>query len=309
MPLKQPLREMRVSRIKDPEGNDTIDSFYSGFKFGFQTRDMYKVVRQAWAPAFLDWKNKFPESPTPYIADAFLMVTQAWYVRGNGFVNTVWKEDWPIVQKLLIEARANLEQNKEIASRDPYYYKLMGDIGRNLGEDWNAYISRFEEGFAKFPKHTGLRISTSISLLPQWGGSEEAFQNWADISARETAAQSGSAMYAQLFRKFNYPRINQFFADAGHRAKMRKGLEDWLKYYPSTATVLKLRFIACWLRDAELVLKLQALFREFEDGSDPWKGENAAKQCDWADKPKGDPFYKKPPRPGSGDSPRKITSP
>lgn len=300
-------KEYRDGRKRFPSGGWYIYVFYTGFHLAFDDRETLPRARALWNAAFEEWKKAYPQSPTPYIANAVTLEREAWAIRGGGYASQVWAEDMEKFTSTLREARKSLVSHKKIASTDPYYYALMADIGVPLGEPKKEFFGRLAEGLKRTPDYIGYYYRAARYLSPSWGGDAREFVAWADHAAKVTSAST----YAGIFHDYRGEDFAKYlmFADADHREKLKRGMADAMERYPTLSVRRDMMHLACLMRDPEEVDKNFVAWRKMHRPSAPVEGTNPAEFCQW-NKPRrnagNDPAVLPPPPAEQNTAPQKA---
>ena len=294
-----------------PSGSPKLNAFYSGFGKSFTRKEYLAPMRTMWAQAYADWVKAYPNSPTPHIANAQTLHSEAWTYRGIGFARDVWGEDMKVFSQREKVAKIALLQHKAVASNDPYFYLLAAAIGRSVGEPRKEYFGRLEEGIKKHPDYNSIHYEAAIYLSPNWGGSAREFVAWADRSAARAKSIDGRAMYVRMY----YEHRGEDFAkelmatSESHREKIRQGITANLAHYPTWTNVVKMLSMACALRDAKEAEKIHVVWRKLDNGNLPPEVSDVAKYCRWPAERVVDPAVKMPPAPGADPGVQKAKAP
>ena len=86
--------EYRTKRSTTSDGTWHMLVFYQGLRMAFEGRNADEPVFAAWNDTFKAWTSANPNSPTPYVQNGWVLVRQAWEIRGNKVASEVWPEDW-----------------------------------------------------------------------------------------------------------------------------------------------------------------------------------------------------------------------
>ena len=199
------------------------------------------------------WIADFPESPTPHLAYATMLLKHGTAYRGNGFAKTVKPENWKPFQKLIEQARRYLEKAKNIASRDPQWYTLMAEVAVYQGWPEKQFAFLLAEAFEKQPLYYDTYFWAVRYYSPRWYGSVAAIETFARNALKRTRAQEGYAMYTRIYWAASQVEFNEtlFRESQVNWQKMKRGIDDILNKYPDNWNLNNLAKFACLAKDKE----------------------------------------------------------
>lgn len=248
--LEKLADEHRTRKTRLPSGKWMLETYYSTFEFLLGQPLEAEANFEHWTEIWKKWRVAYPKSPTPIIAHARMLVQLAWSIRGNSYAHKVWKADMDRFEQELKRARDLLEQHRAIASQDPEWYAVMGDIYRGAGLPLADLVALVKEGVEKEPGYYRTYTRVMWHLTPKWGGSAQKLQNWARIAIDETQATDGRSIYARFYLALlgdaQFLRQSEVDMDL-----LKKAADDLIERYPSLGNYEALRDLACELSDAE----------------------------------------------------------
>lgn len=126
--LKRLANEYRAAKTRTSSGLWYLTLFYGGFYRVASSSIQDEAYWQRILAKSTAWIDQYPNSPTPHLVHANMLLQYAWKFRGDGYASTVSKEAWQPFRDHVEEARQYLEKYKTIADADPYWYRLMADV-------------------------------------------------------------------------------------------------------------------------------------------------------------------------------------
>src|SRR5581483_4451843 len=103
--LEKTAEEYRSNKSRTPIGGWSLSSFYESFmpsRTGDRDKDDQALTASELKTQ--QWMARYPNSPTPYIVYAELLVAHGWLFRGNGYADTVTPEGWQRFGEYLAQA-------------------------------------------------------------------------------------------------------------------------------------------------------------------------------------------------------------
>lgn len=206
----------------------------------------------------LQWANAHPTSAFAHALHAQSLVEHAWSYRGGGYVKEVPPEAWQDFHAYLQRAAGYLKAHAEVALSDSYAHKVLLLIGK--GQNWRneQMLAVAKEGLKRNPDDTDLYFQVLDSLLPKWGGSPRAVDDFIKYAAEQTKDRVGQGMYTRMYLaaaddEFGHALFEVSYADWG---RMKQGFEDLLARYPDNASRLNsYAYMACLAKDRDSFLK------------------------------------------------------
>lgn len=274
--------QYRATGEKTPSGIFKLTLFYFGLYAQLEEND---GTEMEWGDTFLKvhkWIQRNP-SPAAHIALANLYIESAWRERGTGYANSVTPGQWKAFFSLTKLAHQELDENKTTASIDPEWYVSMVKVAR--AEQWpqKEAAALFTAATRKDRYYYPIYSQILESLLPQWGGSWLAIDNFANFAADNTKDREGEELYTRLYWNLEECGCESNNKLAGDWTKMKVGFRDILSRYPTDWNRNNFAYIACRENDkATLRLLLPQMPKPILAA---WRGEANYGECkSWASK-------------------------
>ena len=203
---------------------------------------------------FLDniaaWRKAAPKSVTPLLALALGYRNLAWRERGGGWANTVTDDGWKGFHSYLGKSWAALDEARTIDPKEPEYLELVYDqsfddpkaetsasplsfvpivqIARLLLGHGDPLEALFKQSVDMYPLYLPLYGARVRTLMPRWGGSEQAMVKFAESSAESTRALAGDGLYTHVaFSTYTYEGEDNFLSDYKFAwDRIRQGMDD-----------------------------------------------------------------------------------
>lgn len=220
------------------------------------------------------WQSSNPVSEAAQYVEAVYWQQYAWAARGHEYAYTVPAEAWALFGERLEKAKTILHRLLAARTTCPSVYNdLISDLTLTNASE-SELQAVFEEAVRRFPHNYGIYFAMSQHYEPRWGGSLEAFEEFARAAAARTKDFEGMGMYARLYWVVD-SEPGTPFVNAQTRypqwSALRQGYEDLLARYPSSMhNIVRFADIACRAGEAPLYRRLRAQFAgyEFEAGFD-----------------------------------------
>lgn len=249
--LEALAEQYRESQARSPSGVWKLSALDAGVRAMF---DPSSRDPEYWAyldDYIGDWLQQHPKSPTAHLARASMLIHQAWSYRGTGPAESVQEEDWPPFHDHLEQARSHLEQNKEVASRDPQWYATMGVIA--TGQSWPEaqFKEMLDEGLQRYPDYYPIYYSAVDYYAPKWNGSADAIEQFAMDAMERTQDREGNGLYARLYWHASQIQYdNRLFQDSMVSwPVMKQGIDDVLERYPDQWNINNFARLSCFAED------------------------------------------------------------
>lgn len=251
--LETMAQEFRETKSRTPSGLWQLSTFYYGLSFVLTARSNNKPFWWKTDKELKNWIAAFPESPTPHLAYATMLLNHAYSYRGGGLASSVKHENWKPFKRLTEQARDYLEKAKPIASSDPQWYALMARAAVFQGWSENPFASLLTEAFEREPLYYLTYYWAVLYYSPRWYGSVAEIETFARKALKQTRFQEGHAMYARVYWFASQTEFNEtlFTESQVNWEKMKKGIDDILKNYPDNWNINNLAKFACLARDKE----------------------------------------------------------
>jgi hypothetical protein len=195
-----------------------------------------------------DWLRAAPQSPPAIIAYARDFVLQALCIRGLEAPDKVDPKVMPTVRAKLQIAADALQDNKAAGAEDPHWYVLMEEIAAYQRWDEPKFEALHAEAVSKFGWNYAIYTWAGRYYLPRWGGSIEAFDQFARRSAERTRATDGMGLYVRLYWTAMWE--NELYHDLKHYSRadlglLRTSMHDVAARYPTPWNYNIFAWISC----------------------------------------------------------------
>ncbi len=247
--LERAANQFRVGRDRTLSGIWKLKLFYSAIA-NFESEDHYLGPGEdsIFHKAIQSWMEKYPNSPTPYIAKAQLLLNKAIAAattdpaKGGGVGSAAHIQQ---LQRL----RQFLETHRSVASIDPYWYTLMVSAVGSLGDATPAILKLVEEAAKNEPDfHETYFVATRII-----GGSDTDALQHIEVLARSSLTNSrtgdGPAMYARIY----WIAISELFGVEVLQhldwSTMKIAIDAIISKYPAQWNIQHFALFACLLQD------------------------------------------------------------
>lgn len=250
----------RTSKSRTSSGLWHLTLFYVGISGVLDAEADFTEYWQNVERALGKWVADAPDSPTARLAYASMLVRHGWSYRGSGYANTVTPENLRKFDQYLAQARRYLEENKRVASADPYWYELMAIIAYAQSWPEAAFASLIAEGLRKEPLFYQTYFAAIDYYAPKWGGSATAIENFARDALERTKAVEGYGMYARIYWYASQTQYGDglFSESKVDWVAMKKGIDDVLAKYPDGWNINNFARFACLARDKAKTAELMA---------------------------------------------------
>jgi hypothetical protein len=285
--LEAQSRDYRSTKSRTASGLWKLTLFYVGLNAAMYVDDSGSAREAAYAALEtrnVKWEQRYPTSPTAYIAHSMALIDQAWSYRGSGYAKTVKPESWAPFFKYLALARENLEMHKTVASSDPRWYETMLSIARAESWERDRFDKLLNEALQREPLFYQTYFQALEYLLPKWGGNTHEIEAFAQQAVRRTFKSEGRGLYARIYW---YASQTQFqtalFTDSlAAWSRMRASFEDVIDRYPDDWNLNHYAKFACLAQDRD---KTRELLERTETAIVPeaWNTPALREQCKaWA---------------------------
>lgn len=259
--LEKLVVQYRNKNERSPSGKWNLTHFYESlykyweFSENIDTPEMNKKRRNE---TISKWIEQFPNSPTPYLAHAIMHRALAWKTRGWGYANTVKQEAWAPFYNGIRLARKVLEKHKDVASKDPHWYKLRINSGVELGEKKNVITSYIFEGINKAPHYYPIHFAAVGFYTPKWRGDATQIPALANLAVKLTEKSEGQTLYARIYWAAIESRDGDqvLFSRTMSWNRMKKGMDDVVAKYPDNWNINNFLYFSCVKADKQQAQKL-----------------------------------------------------
>jgi hypothetical protein len=199
----------------------------------------------------LEWIDFDPNSPAAYVTYAQSLVYRAWsYKKGNTHIPGIIRVG--LFNYYTKKAEWFLEDNKEVASKDPRWYEAMLLVARAQEWDMESYTRLEREGFEKFPYYYQMYFTAFDYHSPAWGGDSKEIERFAKMAISYTAEKDKTGMYARIYwyASQRYYGSEIFTESDVAWGKMSRSIDDVLAQYPDQWNINNFAYFSCLAGDA-----------------------------------------------------------
>jgi len=200
--------------------------------------------------------------------------------RGDGWGNTVRKEDWKLFRDTIEEARIYLQEHESLKYSDPQWFEQMLTIAKAQGWETEVFYKLLDEALATHPQFYEIYFRAINYLQPRWHGSIEEIEHFANYSVEKSKETEGKGMYARIYWYASQAEYgHDLFAKSKVRwDQMRLGIEDVISTYPDQWNVNNFAVFSCLANDADMTRKLIGMM-EGRPIVSVWKGGRFYEHC------------------------------
>jgi len=146
-----------------------------------------------------EWSRQRPQSVTAKVALATAWQEYAWKARGGGYADGVSRAAWQTFFERLERSATVLKEAAALKERCPYWYVTAIWVG--IGQQWERKdLDRmFAAGVELEPAFYYLYQAKASYLLPQWGGAEGEWEQFADESALRLGGHQGDIVFFAIY--------------------------------------------------------------------------------------------------------------
>jgi hypothetical protein len=282
--LERMAEELRRDRTRTPSGVWKLTFFYRALPNHANVTARNEAYIELIHSGIEKWIETYPQSPTPRIYRAQALVVHGWMYRGTGAARTVPPEMWQLFESKITQASDYLQRYKHIASVDPHWYTIMGDVA--IAQRWplEKLLALIQEGTTREPYYYQSYFAAANYLLPQWYGDTAKVDAFARSAVARTKEQDGMGMYARIYWSFT-----DAFEDVVQELRvdwktMKTAMRDVLERYPDAWNIRNFAVFACKARDRAEAIRLLSMLKDHEIAvGDPPQGFSAC--VGWATSP------------------------
>lgn len=248
------FESLRKGSLKSPSGSSLLHAAYEGLSSELASAGADRPPRD-----FLeDWKSLRPRSPTPRVALARLIVTQAEALRKSRAWNRMSQTQRHRYTAKLEDARRVLEADGRLALRCPEGYAVMEDVLGPQGAASGEYLAFLEDVARNVPWYAPLTNDLIYRLVPKWGGEPDGWEAFGRRLASSDARRPDWEPYARMaWEASSLPEYGPAGANLFKLSKLkwtsvREGFVQMLRRYPkSKALPHAFALLACLAGDRE----------------------------------------------------------
>jgi hypothetical protein len=197
--IDQEAAGVRASKERLPGGFWKIRALYAGIETpaagdGSSDGDWDDVLQ-----LLSEWSQKQPKSVTAKVALASAWKSYGWKARGNGNASTVSDAAFETFHRRLTKAEQFLAEAASLKEKCPHWYVTAIWIG--IGQNWDrdALEKVFAAGVKLEPTYYYIYQAKASYLLPRWGGTEGAWERFAEESALNLGGHQGDIVFFTIY--------------------------------------------------------------------------------------------------------------
>jgi hypothetical protein len=199
-------------------------------------------------PYVEDWIMAAPRSPSAIVAYAQYYVLQGLCARGFETADKVDPDALAIFKANVQIAAEALQANKAAGAQDPQWYALMQEVAAYQRWDEPKFEALHAEAVSKFGWDYQIYLRAGRYYLPRWGGSLEAFDQFARRSAERTRATDGAGLYVRIY--WNAMQEGELYHDLKHYSRadldlLQTSMRDVAARYPEPWNYNNFAWILC----------------------------------------------------------------
>lgn len=141
------------------------------------------------------WKKSMPDSITAMVALGRTHLAYAWFARGSGYAPNVSPIAWPIFQKHVGLALAEVQQAAKLRDRCHGYYDLLLNVGKAEGWAQNRFEEAFRQAIAFDNTYPYFYMAKAEYLLPRWHGKPGELKEFLDSFIPTLGEEQGLKLY------------------------------------------------------------------------------------------------------------------
>jgi hypothetical protein len=262
------------------DGSSSYSALTSGldYLFSYGKLDFLEALGRT-----SDWRRVVHDPLESDIVEAMLFSDWAWGVRGGGYANSVSAQAFALFTHRTEMAAAALHDTAALASSSPLWYQLSLSVGLDQSMGAEKLRDIFNRGFVDFPMHLPLYRQMLRSLMPRWGGSYEAVDQFIADVHKHTVGRLGFEMYARLY--WIYAALEGDDVDIFSDAKadwptMRSGFDDMIRHHPRSDYLFNVYAnFACRSGDKDKYEALRSIITARESAA-AWSNKFSIQICD-----------------------------
>ena len=279
--MNQWLDNCFALKSRNLDGRFTAEAILPKFNlwWGFSDADTRRVATDA----LTGWRDATPTSAYPNLFEAIYWYAQGWAARGSGMANTVSPTAWRIFKERLGKAQALLEAIPA-DKRSPVWYELALALSLETGQPLASTLSIYVSGAKRYPEYHPIHFAMARAVFPQWGGSDEAVEAYAQQVRKQAGGALGDELYARIYWTFGSSTLylgNFFEFSQVSWPTMRRGFEEMERRNPESGWMLNnFASFACRAGDSATYLRLQPKRAALPDTPDAWPDGWSREVCD-----------------------------
>jgi hypothetical protein len=258
--LERQNDDIRHGHAIAPDGSSRLDDFRRGLTAVFENDvDNAEAYLSDLDALTLRWAQEHPTSAFAHVLHVHELIKHAWSYRGGSYARDVAPEAMNEFVARMQQALDYFKAHADVELTDSYAHEELLEIGRALIWSRAQLQAVANDGLARNPDDTDIYFEMSFNLLPKWGGTPRALDDYIKSAAEQSRARFGLGMYARLYwsasaNEFGPRLFQDSYADWD---KMKQGFEDLETRYPgNTGRLNGYAHMACLAKDKPTFLKL-----------------------------------------------------
>lgn len=191
--------KVRQSKERLPGGSWKLRTLYGAIEHGVDKGTATDGDWEDQINRLSEWCKQRPQSVTAKVALATAWQQYAWNARGGGYADTVSEPAWKTFFERLERSATVLKEAGTLKERCPYWYVTAIWVG--IGQQWERkdLDQIFAAGVELEPTFYYLYQAKASYLLPQWGGAEGEWEQFADESALKLGGHQGDIVFFAIY--------------------------------------------------------------------------------------------------------------
>lgn len=265
----------RSRRARTPSGTWKLSYFYYGVTGHLPIANPGAKCARTADGLFDDWVRADPESPTPYIVQAWVTTSLGRCLRGGASGSETPPEYLEAMMREVGKARAILEDHREIASTDPQFYAEMMRIYQVDGTDEATVRDLLDEAVSREPYYHDIYFTAAQYYRPQWHGVPGDLDRIARFAADHASGDDGAGGYARVFWSLEDCRCMDL--SQVDWPYMKRAMHDVMKAYPNDWNAGNFARFACKFSDTPAAAEFFGMMKG-DIGAD-WGHEAEYRRC------------------------------
>lgn len=193
--LDETIKKYSLTIADLPDGSSRLEGVWDGLDdlFDYGAIPVEEAMRRT-----SEWRKSVKGSVEPDLVEVLMFRVWAYTARGHGYASSVSPLAMQIYLARTAMAAAGLHDAKTAAVNDPMWYALSLGVDRDQSVPLDRQRALFDQGAARFPGYIPLYRQMLTSLMPRWGGSTQAVEDFIrSVSTKN--GQSDPVTYARLY--------------------------------------------------------------------------------------------------------------
>jgi hypothetical protein len=228
------------------------------------------------------WRREFPLSDAPDLLENLLFRSWAWQARGSGYAKDVSPQAWSLYAQRIEMAAAALNDAADKPQTSPAWYQLAISLGVDQSKSRDQLRKLVDLSVEKYPDYYGPHRQMLRALLPKWGGSYKAIDDYIEHVQEKVPNERRREVYARLYTTLSGlegDEVDLFGESIAKWPKMKAGYEDMLKRYPNSEWLRNMYAgMACRAKDTQTYRSMMSHLgaRALPEA---WRGKYSMQMC------------------------------